>query len=117
MEILSILDLDQFNISILLINLIGALVILLSVRWLFGALANVNGTEELASRDNHAYGISLAGVVIGVAIMMTGVTAGEASNDLVLEIVLVAAFGVLGLGLMMLTRLNWSRSKMDKISI
>ena len=51
---------DVYAYSILLIDLSIAVVMISGLRFLTGLVANVDSAEELASRDNAAFGIAMA---------------------------------------------------------
>jgi len=117
MELLSKINLDVFNVSILGINLAIAVVLLCAIKFISGLISNVNATDELAKKDNHAFGISLAGVVLGVTIMMTGIMSGDVSATLVLELQWVGLYGVFGIVLMSLTRFIFDKVSMPGFSM
>lgn len=117
MEILGSLQLDNYVIFILLINIGIAVGLLASIRIIAGIIANVNATDELAKRDNPAFGISLAGVLLGLAIMLTGVTSGSSSDTIYGEVIAVAGYGLLGLLLMSLTRYIFDAISMPYLSV
>ena len=107
-----IADLSSQALAMLGLGVLIVFVILFSVRVLYGRLAGVDTTDELASKDNFAFGISLAGATLGIAIMLTGVAQGEYSATLIEELSVLVVYAVLGLILMGLTRLIF-----DKVSI
>ena len=117
MDIVQLLNIDSFYAMILIINLAIAVVILAGVKFISAMISNVDATKELSKKDNHAFGISIAGVALGVSIMMTGVMSGEAGQDYKAEFILVTAYGVLGVFLMSLTRLIFDKVSMPKFSI
>lgn len=91
------------TIGIILIDLLVAIALITSMRKLSGILANVSSTTELASRDNYAFGISFAGTVVALAIMLTGVVSGDAASSGGEELLLVISYGLLGMLLMVIT--------------
>ncbi|MCK5296441.1 MAG: DUF350 domain-containing protein [Alphaproteobacteria bacterium] len=117
MQILELLGLNCFTVSAILINLVVAVVILTSVRFVSGILSGVNSTDELAEKDNPAFGIAVAGVIIAVAIMLTGAVSGDSHQDLAYETLIVAGYGVLGLALMSLTRFVFDKVSMPSFSL
>lgn len=116
-EYINFIDMNLFWLVILAINLAVAMVILVAVKLISAFVSNINANDELAQKDNHAFGISIAGVAIGVTIMMTGVMSGDASTDYVTEAILVASYGLLGIVLMSLTRFIFDRVSMPSFSI
>jgi uncharacterized membrane protein YjfL (UPF0719 family) len=88
---------DFWIYQILLIDLAVAVVMIACLRFITALVANVSSTEELASRDNFAFGIAIAGGTLAMAIMLTGAMSGEPGNTLLQELVSVVSYGVLGL--------------------
>lgn len=117
MDIQQLIEIDSYQALILAIDLAVAMVLLVGIKFISGVISGVNATDELAEKDNPAFGISVAGVGFGVTIMLTGVMAGEASADLVSELVLVAGYGALGIVLMSVTRFIFDRISMPGFSV
>ena len=111
------LNIDSFYAGVLLINLAVAVVILVGVKFMSAIISNVNATHELSEKDNHAFGVSIAGVALAVTIMMTGVMSGDASESFQTEMLLVAGYGVLGIILMSLTRFIFDKVSMPRFSV
>ncbi len=86
------------------IDFVIAIALLAGVRILSGLVANVSSGEELAARDNPAFGLSIAGAAVAVAIMLMGVVVGDIAYSPVEELLLVGVYGLLGVVLMWLTR-------------
>jgi len=91
-------------LAILAVDLILAVILLTAFRKLAGLISNVSTTEELAAKDNFAFGLVFAGGLISLSIVLTGAISGDAGSSLFHEIVLVITYGVLGIILMMLAR-------------
>ncbi|NRA62361.1 MAG: DUF350 domain-containing protein [Psychrobium sp.] len=105
-------------IGILLIDLTIAIILLCAMRFISGLWAGVNTTTELAEKDNFAFGISLAGSLLALAIVMTGAITGEAGTTLLEEAVGMSIYGVVGLVLIKLGRIahdKWALSGLDKV--
>ncbi|NOX43806.1 MAG: DUF350 domain-containing protein [Gammaproteobacteria bacterium] len=92
-------------------------VILASMRKLAGVVGNVSAQAELAERDNHAFGISIAGAAIAVAVMLMGAVSGEAANNPASEAFIMLAYGGVGLVLMAVTRKVFDHISLPDISI
>ncbi|MDG1847813.1 MAG: hypothetical protein P8J35_04190, partial [Candidatus Marinimicrobia bacterium] len=56
----------------LAIDISIAILLLGAMRFISGLSAKVNSTEELAQKDNFAFGISVAGSVAALGIVLTG---------------------------------------------
>lgn len=113
----SYINLDYNNLYILLLNLMVAMVLLIGVKYISALVANVCAKDELSEKDNAAFGISLAGTVLALTIMITGVMSGESSGDLTWEVTLLASYGALGIVLMTLSRLVFDRISMPAFSV
>jgi uncharacterized membrane protein YjfL (UPF0719 family) len=100
-----------------LVDFLIAVTILSAMRFLAGTVANVSATHEISQKDNNAFGISLAGAMVAVSIMLMGVVSGEAGFSLGDETQSVLYFGVLGIILMWITRIIFDRLSFPKLSI
>lgn len=108
---------DSSYNSILLANLAIAIGIFASVRFLAGVISHVNAIKELAVKDNPAFGISLAGVVFAVTIVLTGAIYGDPIFTLEDSVIAVGMYGVLGVLLMIVTRVIFDKISLPNISI
>lgn len=94
-----------WNIQATLIDIAVVFLLFVSLRILKGLISNVHATDEIASKDNIAFGISFAGGLLALGVMLTGVSKGEFGHSLLNEALTMAAFGVAGLFLIMVGRL------------
>jgi len=105
MEQLQQLFTHQPNILVILaIDLVIAVILLCAMRFISGLWAGVDTTYELAEKDNFAFGISLAGSLFALAIVLTGAISGEAGTSYQQEIIGMSLYGVAGLILIKLGR-------------
>ena len=93
MTLMGIIDMFEFS-PIMLSNSQATLVdfaiislLFISLKLLKGLVSNVHATDEIASRDNFAFGISFAGGIGALGIMLTGATTGEFGHPLLNEAV------------------------------
>lgn len=100
-----------------LVDFIIAVIILSGIRFLAGTVANVSATHEISQKDNRAFGVSLAGAMLAVSIMLMGVVSGEAGFSLANEMLAVLLFGVIGILLMWLTRIIFDKISFPGLSI
>lgn len=99
------------------IDLVIMITILVCLRYVSGFISNVSSQEQLAKKDNSAYGLSLAGAALSITILLTGVVSGEAAINPLMEALIMFAYGGLGLFLMVITRKIFDHLLMPNISI
>ncbi|MCH2548371.1 MAG: DUF350 domain-containing protein [Alphaproteobacteria bacterium] len=88
-----------------------------SLRFFSGAISHVDASYELSQKDNGAFGISLAGVVFGVTLVLSGVIPNSWTMDLFEVGIAVAVYGIVGIALMVLTRVIFDRIALPRISM
>jgi uncharacterized membrane protein YjfL (UPF0719 family) len=108
---------DHYYNTILLTNLLIVMGLFASLRLFSGTIAHINASDELLKKDNPAFGISLAGATFGVTIMLSGVMYGDPEDTVIQAVTTVGLFGVLGIGLMALTRLIFDKIALPDISL
>lgn len=113
---------DYMNVEVnlalyYLVDFVIAVVLLSGMRFLSGMVGNVSATHEITKKDNQAFGVSLAGAMIAVSIMLMGVVSGESGYSLANEAFQVVVFGVVGVVLMWLTRIVFDRISFPGLSI
>ncbi|MGL4613102.1 MAG: DUF350 domain-containing protein [Shewanella sp.] len=97
---------------ILAIDLSIATLLLTLMRYLQGWSVSVNSSKELAERDNLAFGISTAGAVGALGIVLTGAITGAAAPSYLTEAIGMSAYGLFGLVL-----IKFGRVLHDKIAL
>ena len=116
-ELLNLSEVDIWTYQILLIDLAIAVLMIAGLRFIRGLVTNVDSTEELASKDNYAFGIAMAGGTVALALMLMGAVSGEPGATLVDELISVISYGVLGLILMWVGRLGQDKLVLTGIEI
>ena len=99
----------------LLVDLAIALALLSAMRFVTGAMDNIDTTDELAQRDNFAFGISLAGAIFALGIVLSGAITGEKAATLPLEILGMSLYGLVGLVLIKLGRWIYDRVSLNQL--
>lgn len=94
----------QDLVIILAIDLTIAIILLTFMRYLQGWSIKVDSRVELSERDNFAFGISTAGAIAGLGIVLTGAITGEAADSYLVEAIGMTAYGLFGLVLIKLGR-------------
>ncbi|MGZ9097512.1 MAG: DUF350 domain-containing protein [Micavibrio sp.] len=108
---------DHYYNTILLLNLLLVIGLFTSLRLFSGMIAHIDASDELLRKDNPAFGISLAGATFAITIMLSGAIYGSPENGVFHAIIAVGIFGVLGIGLMALTRLILAKVTLRDISM
>lgn len=103
-------------IALLAIDLVIAIILLAAMRFISGLWAKVNTTEELSQKDNFAFGISLAGSIIAMGVVLTGAITGESANSYLVEAIGVFSYGVAGLILIKIGRFVHDKVSLNKIN-
>ncbi len=104
-------------LGMLILDFVIVFAVLLCARVLYGLAAGIDVTEEMAGKNNHAVGISLAGATAGIGIMLSGVVTGTFSSTLGAETLSMVVYAAVGLVLMWLTRLIFDKVSLPSFSV
>ena len=104
-------------LGMLILDLVIVFAVLLCARVLYGLVAGIDVTEEMAGKNNHAVGISLAGATAGIGIMLSGVVTGTFSSTFGAEALSMVVYAAVGLVLMWLTRLIFDKISLPSFSV
>ena len=104
-------------LGMLILDFVIVFAVLLCARVLYGLVAGIDVTEEMAGKNNHAVGISLAGATAGIGIMLSGVVTGTFSSTLGAETLSMVVYAAVGLVLMWLTRLIFDKVSLPSFSV
>ncbi|MGH1543088.1 MAG: DUF350 domain-containing protein [Arenicella sp.] len=80
----------------LVINVFVCLLFVVPVRYVLAKHIGVDAKQELDNKDNVAFGVSIAGGVIGLVFMLTGVMSGEPLESYGKEFASLLMYGILG---------------------
>ena len=83
---------STYELSVLLINLFLAIAAIGGTRVILGLVTGVKATTELSKRDNFAFGISVAGGSLAIAIILFATLSGDPAATLILEAGNVAGY-------------------------
>jgi hypothetical protein len=108
------------GLSVELINYLAidigiAILLLGAMKFISGLSAQVNATDELAKQDNFAFGISVAGSVAALGIVLTGAISGENAQSYQMEVIGMLSYGLLGLILIKIGRFVHDRLALNQI--
>ncbi len=91
--------------------------IMAGLRWYMDSLSDISIKDLLAKHDNFAVGITVAGAMIAVAILMMGVVSGDAGQSYVDELTLMVVSGVMAIALMAVTRKIFDKIILSELNI
>lgn len=103
--------------NVILVNLLIVIGLFTCLRLFSGTISHINASNEILKKDNPAFGISVGGVTFAVAIMLSGAIYGHPSGEIWASALYVMGFGLLGIGLMTLTRLIFDKLTLPQISL
>lgn len=103
--LIDLVGVNQELLIYLAIDITIAIILLGAMRFLLGLTSQVNSTEELAQKDNFAFGVSVAGSVLALGIVLTGAITGENAPSYMMEIIGMLAYGTYGLVLIKVGRI------------
>jgi len=89
-----------WQLSILAIDLGIAIIAISALRYIQGLMAGVNTTDELSKKDNFAFGVSISGNALALALIMAGVVTGAGDPSLLDEFLNVGTYAILGIVLL-----------------
>ncbi len=95
---------------------LGIAIVLLSVtKWISGKLSSVDSDEELCKRDNYAFGISVAGRMFALTIVLSGAVISSQANSLQQTSIEMLLYGTLGLILVKIGRFANDKIILDQL--
>lgn len=96
-ELITSLDLSASLLGYLAIDMAVAILLLGFIRYAMGVIGKIDTADELATKDNFAYGISMAGGVAAMGIALSGAITGELAGSHKVEFIGMLSYGVAGL--------------------
>lgn len=114
-NIIEMTGLTQELLVYLVIDVSIAIVLLGAMRFISGLSANVNTTDELSKQDNFAFGISVAGSIAALGIVLTGAITGESADSYLMEAVGMILYGCFGLLLIKVGRIIHDRVALQRL--
>jgi hypothetical protein len=112
---IELVGVNQDLLVYLAIDISIAILLLGTMRFLSGLSAKVKSTEELAENDNFAFGISVAGSVFALGIVLTGAITGENAPSYAMEAIGMLAYGFYGLILIKVGRIIHDRIALQQL--
>lgn len=89
----------------LAIDIAIAIILLITLRWMSGRLASVSTNDELCTQDNFAFGISVAGRMFALCIVLAAAVEGSTKTDYMMAAISMLLYGLLGILLIKIGRI------------
>lgn len=90
----------SWQIAVIIINVVLVIGALVVFRFGMSAIIGVNAKNELDTNDNYAFGITVAGGILALMLIMSGAISGDAQASLQNEVFSILIYGVLGIVLL-----------------
>lgn len=109
---------DPYYYAALVVDFVILFALLILVRKILGRThGQINTAHELSEKDNHAFGISLAGAVVALSVVFAGVASGDVATSLIVEAAFVLGYGLLGIIFLVCTRLIFDKITFPKTDL
>jgi len=109
--------LTMWTTQALIIDFIIIIALFVSLKMIKGWVSNLHANDEIAKRDNFAFGISFAAGLAGLAIVLTGVTSGDFADSLFEEATQMAGYGLLAIALIKAGHFFQDKVTLQKVSL
>ncbi len=96
-ELITTLENNSSLIGYLAIDMAVAMFFLGCIRYMMGLFNKLDTTDELATKDNFAFGISMAGGVAAMGIALSGAITGEVAGSYKIELIGMLSYGIAAL--------------------
>ncbi|WP_416307824.1 DUF350 domain-containing protein [Neptunicella sp. SCSIO 80796] len=113
---LPLLPLSHHELVNIGIKLAVGMLLIGLMRWIYGLWTKMDSKHELASNDNFALGISIAGSILSLSILISGVVAMTNLNEYGDLVIRLLAYGTIGMLLIMLGRIAHDRLILDELN-
>ena len=115
----TLFEITGLNVELLIylaIDISIAILLLGAMKFVSGLSAQVNATDELSKEDNFAFGISVAGSIAALGIVLTGAITGENAESYQMEAIGMLSYGLLGLILIKVGRFTHDKLALNQIN-
>lgn len=109
--------LTMWTTQALIIDFIVIIALFVSLKLIKGWVSNLHANDEIAKRDNFAFGISFAAGLAGLAIVLTGVSSGDFAHSLFAEATQMAGYGLLAIALIKAGHFFQDKVALQKVSL
>lgn len=106
----------SYNKTILL-SLVIVIGLFTSLRLFSGIFTHIDPNYELTQKDNGAFGVSLAGMLFGITLILGGVIPKNWSSSMTQSLTAIVIYGLVGLALLAFTRRIFDKLVLPNLSI
>lgn len=106
-----------WSLQALAIDFAIIIALFVSLKFIKGWVSNLHANDEITKKDNFAFGTSFAAGLVGVAIVLTGVSSGEFAPTLGQEALQMLAYGALAIVLIKLGHIFQDKVALRKVSL
>lgn len=99
----------------LAIDVFIAIILLIALRWMSGRLASVDTKDELCARDNIAFGISIAGRMFALCIVLSAAVGSSATGDYWQSALSMLLYGLVGILLIKVGRIAHDKIILNRL--
>ncbi|MCC2614845.1 DUF350 domain-containing protein [Aestuariibacter halophilus] len=114
-ELVNLVDIPTDLWVFLAIDMAIAIALLFTLRWMSGKLASVDANDELCAQDNFAFGISVAGRMLSLCIVLSAAVASSSTNDFGGAALTMLMFGVVGILLIRVGRIAHDKIVLNRL--
>ncbi|QFI36874.1 DUF350 domain-containing protein [Moritella marina ATCC 15381] len=109
--------LTMWTTQALVIDFTIIIALFVSLKMIKGWVSNLHANDEIAKRDNFAFGISFAAGLAGLAIVLTGVSSGDFADSLFEEATQMTGYGLLAIALIKAGHFFQDKVTLQKVSL
>ncbi|WP_105166680.1 DUF350 domain-containing protein [Pseudoalteromonas sp. T1lg23B] len=107
----------MWSLQALAIDFAIIIALFVSLKFIKGWVSNLHANDEITERDNFAFGISFAGGLAALAIVLTGVSSGAFAPSLAQEALQMGGYGLLAILLIKLGHFFQDKVALSKVSL
>ncbi|MBD1582397.1 DUF350 domain-containing protein [Pseudoalteromonas sp. S16_S37] len=107
----------MWSLQALAIDFAIIIALFVSLKFIKGWVSNLHANDEITERDNFAFGISFAGGLVALAIVLTGISSGAFAPSLQQEALQMGGYGLLAIALIKLGHFFQDRVALRKVSL
>ncbi|NOU51109.1 DUF350 domain-containing protein [Pseudoalteromonas sp. JBTF-M23] len=107
----------MWSLQALAIDFAIIIALFVSLKFIKGWVSNLHANDEITERDNFAFGISFAGGLVALAIVLTGISSGAFAPSLQQEALQMGGYGLLAILLIKLGHFFQDKVALRKVSL